>query len=90
MPPREATTLNVAGRCCSILGLPRVSLFKIWRSNMSMPGPWELVLIFLIVLLVFGAGKIPKIARDIGSGIREFKKSFDGTNDKSEDDKKTD
>ena len=43
----------------------------------------------LIVLLVFGAGKIPKIARDLGSGIREFKKSFDGTNDdKEEDDKK--
>ena len=29
---------------------------------MGMPGIWELVLIFLIVLLIFGAGKIPKIA----------------------------
>jgi len=49
-----------------------------------MPGIWELVIIFLIVLLVFGAGKIPKIAKDVGSGIREFKKSITGENE-SED-----
>ncbi|HDP79883.1 MAG TPA: twin-arginine translocase TatA/TatE family subunit [Spirochaetes bacterium] len=48
---------------------------------MGMPGIWELVIIFLIVLVVFGAGKIPKIARDIGSGIKEFKKSIDGKDD---------
>jgi sec-independent protein translocase protein TatA len=41
----------------------------------AMPGMGELVVIFLIVLVLFGAGKIPKIAKDIGSGIREFKKS---------------
>lgn len=52
---------------------------------MSMPGIWELVIIFFIVLLVFGAGKIPKIAKDIGGGIKEFKKSLNGT---SEDDNK--
>jgi sec-independent protein translocase protein TatA len=54
---------------------------------MGMPGIWELVIIFLIVLLVFGAGKIPKIAKDVGSGIREFKKSISGENE-SEDKKK--
>ena len=42
----------------------------------AMPGMGELVIIFLIVLVLFGAGKIPKIAKDIGSGIREFKKSI--------------
>lgn len=36
----------------------------------------ELAIIFLIVLVLFGAGKIPKIAKDIGGGIREFKKSI--------------
>ncbi len=51
---------------------------------MGMPGIWELVIIFLIVLLVFGAGKIPKIAKDIGSGIKEFKKSINGEEDKDE------
>jgi sec-independent protein translocase protein TatA len=41
----------------------------------GMPGIGELAIIFLIVLVLFGAGKIPKIAKDIGSGIKEFKKS---------------
>jgi sec-independent protein translocase protein TatA len=49
-------------------------------------GMGELVVIFFIVLLLFGAGKIPKIAKDIGGGIREFKKSISGEN--TEDDKK--
>ncbi len=42
----------------------------------AMPGIGELVIIFLIVLVLFGAGKIPRIAKDLGSGIREFKKSI--------------
>lgn len=36
-------------------------------------GPFELILIFLVVLLVFGAKRIPEIARGLGKGIREFK-----------------
>lgn len=43
----------------------------------------ELVIIFLIILVLFGANKIPKIAKDIGGGIREFKKSIN--NDEEED-----
>ena len=38
-------------------------------------GPMELALIGLIVLLVFGAKKIPEIAQGIGKGITEFKKA---------------
>jgi len=48
----------------------------------------ELVIIFLIILILFGAGKIPKIARDIGGGIREFKKSINHDDDDDKDDKK--
>lgn len=33
----------------------------------------ELLLIFLIVLVLFGAGRIPKIMRDIGAGLNAFK-----------------
>ena len=51
-------------------------------------GMGELVIIFFIVLLLFGAGKIPKIARDIGGGIKEFKKSLSG--EESEKDQKKD
>jgi sec-independent protein translocase protein TatA len=46
--------------------------------NLGIP---ELIIIFLLVLVIFGAGKIPKIAKDIGSGIREFKKSLSGEED---------
>ena len=38
----------------------------------------ELVIIFMIILILFGANKIPKIAKDLGGGIREFKKSISG------------
>ena len=52
-------------------------------GGLSVP---ELIVIFFIILILFGANKLPKIAKDIGSGIREFKKSLSG--DSSEDDKK--
>ena len=38
-------------------------------------GPMELVIIFLVILLVFGAKRIPEIAQGIGKGINEFKKA---------------
>lgn len=37
------------------------------------PGPLELIIIFLVILLIFGAKRIPEIARGLGKGIREFK-----------------
>ena len=48
-------------------------------------GPMELVLIFLIVFVVFGAEKLPKIAKDLGKGIREFKKSVSGEDEEKKD-----
>lgn len=39
----------------------------------AMPGGWELMIIVLVVLLLFGAKKIPELARGLGRGIREFK-----------------
>jgi|GEM_PF-166863 len=38
-------------------------------------GTWELIVIFLAVLLLFGGKKIPEIARGLGKGIREFKRA---------------
>ncbi|MDX1548493.1 MAG: twin-arginine translocase TatA/TatE family subunit [Rhodothermales bacterium] len=40
---------------------------------MGTPGPFEIILIFLVILLIFGAKRIPEIARGLGKGIREFK-----------------
>ena len=37
-------------------------------------GPLEIGLVLLIVLLLFGAKRIPEIARSLGRGIKEFKK----------------
>ena len=39
-------------------------------------GIGELILILAILLLIFGAGKLPQISRSIGESIKEFKKSM--------------
>jgi sec-independent protein translocase protein TatA len=39
-------------------------------------GPQELFILFLIVLFLFGAKRIPEIGRSIGKGIQEFKKGM--------------
>ena len=42
---------------------------------MGTPGPIEIIIIFLVILLIFGAKRIPEIARGLGKGIREFKQA---------------
>jgi len=44
-------------------------------------GAPELIVILIIALVVFGPGKLPEIGSALGKGIRDFKKSFDGTED---------
>lgn len=51
---------------------------------LSMPGGTELIIILVIILLLFGAKKIPDLARGIGKGIKDFKDAKEGK-DKSED-----
>jgi sec-independent protein translocase protein TatA len=41
----------------------------------------ELIVIFLIVLVLFGANKLPQLGKGLGEGIRSFKKSFGGEDD---------
>jgi len=41
----------------------------------AMLGGWEIVLILAVVLLLFGAKKLPELAKGLGQGIKEFKKS---------------
>ncbi|SHI94896.1 twin-arginine translocase TatA/TatE family subunit [Aquimarina spongiae] len=40
---------------------------------LGMIGPWQIALIVVIVLLLFGGKKIPELMRGLGSGIKEFK-----------------
>lgn len=49
-------------------------------------GIWQLVLILVIVLLLFGAGKLPKVMSDLGKGMKSFKDSM--KDEKSEDKEK--
>ena len=42
-----------------------------------MPGPWELIIILLIVVMIFGAKRIPEIMGGIGKGIKTFKRSME-------------
>ncbi|MDO8578924.1 MAG: twin-arginine translocase TatA/TatE family subunit [Dehalococcoidales bacterium] len=37
-------------------------------------GPWEIILILIVVMMVFGVGKIPEMGKQLGRGIRDFKK----------------
>ena len=39
-------------------------------------GPWEILIILLVFLLLFGAKRLPEIARNLGKGIKEFKKTM--------------
>ena len=45
-------------------------------------GPLETGLILLIVLIVFGAGKLPEVGRAVGRGIREFRQASRGERDR--------
>ncbi|MBN1212249.1 MAG: twin-arginine translocase TatA/TatE family subunit [candidate division Zixibacteria bacterium] len=44
-------------------------------------GPWELLLVFLAILLLFGAKRLPEIAQGMGKGIKEFKRAMKDTTD---------
>jgi sec-independent protein translocase protein TatA len=57
-------------------------------------GMQELVIILVIVLIIFGAGKLPEIGSALGKGIKNFKKTMNDSNEidhqppKKEDEKK--
>lgn len=48
-------------------------------------GPWELAIILVIVIIIFGAGKLPEIGGALGRGIREFKESARDEDDEEQE-----
>jgi sec-independent protein translocase protein TatA len=44
-------------------------------------GPWEIAILLVIVLLVFGPKRLPEMGRSLGKGMREFKNSITGKDD---------
>jgi sec-independent protein translocase protein TatA len=51
-------------------------------------GIWEALLLFGVLVLLFGAKKIPELARGIGSGIRNFKGELNAPRESETDEKK--
>jgi len=47
-------------------------------------GPWEIALIVLVILIVFGVGKLPQVGGAFGKGLRAFKKGQSGEDEEEE------
>lgn len=52
---------------------------------MHFPLPWQLVLILVVILVIFGASRLPELGRGLGEGIKNFKRALSG----EEEEKKT-
>ena len=51
-------------------------------------GPMELVIILVIVLLIFGVGKLPQVGEAIGKGLRSFQKASSGEEEETKEETK--
>ncbi len=51
-------------------------------------GPWEIALILVIILIVFGVGKLPQIGGAMGKGLRSFRKGQRGEDFDEEEEEK--
>jgi len=51
------------------------------------PGPLEIGLILLIIVIVFGVGKLPQVGGAIGKGIRSFRRAQSGEDEDEDEDK---
>ncbi len=47
-------------------------------------GPTELIIVLVIIMIIFGVGKLPEIGGGLGKGIREFRKGQSGLTDGSD------
>ena len=47
-------------------------------------GPWEIIILVLVLLLVFGSRRLPEMGRSVGKGMREFKQAVTGRDEKRE------
>lgn len=51
------------------------------------PGPWQIVIIAVVILLLFGASRFADMGKGLGEGIRNFKKGVSGDDDEKSDKK---
>ena len=48
----------------------------IWNN-----GPWEWIIILVVILIIFGAGKLPQVLKQMGLGVKAFKDGVNGNED---------
>jgi sec-independent protein translocase protein TatA len=53
-------------------------------------GPWQIILVIAVVLLLFGGKKIPELMKGVGQGIKEFKDGMNSDNSKANTPEKKD
>ena len=51
-------------------------------------GPWEIALIVVIILIVFGVGKLPQVGGAVGKGMRAFRRGQSGEEEEEEEKEK--
>jgi|SRR5690606_35608773 len=80
---KSAKMLN----CRSYFRVIEASPQRPWRKENSMsPGPWQIVIIAVVILVLFGASRLGDMGKGLGEGIRNFKK---GISDDPDEDKGT-
>ncbi len=56
---------------------------------LGLVGPWQIIVVVALILLLFGGRKIPELMKGLGGGIKEFKNAVkEDENDKIDDSKK--
>ena len=54
----------------------------------GLASPSHLIIVLVIILLLFGAKRIPELAKGLGTGVREFRKGAEGSYDEDEEQKR--
>ncbi len=54
---------------------------------MHFPFPWQIALVLLVILVIFGASRLPELGKALGEGIRNFKKGLSEEESKKSDKK---
>ena len=58
--------------------------------NLLFIGTWEIIVIVLVIVLLFGGKKIPELMKGVGKGVKSFKDGMNGVEDKGVESDKSD
>jgi sec-independent protein translocase protein TatA len=74
VPPAYRSRKPVGGAIVGGIKVRRQD--RVEEAVMDTVGPWELLIIVAVLVALFGANRLPKMARSLGEGIREFRSAF--------------